>query len=319
MSMPSAFKQFQPNPDNQEIIHLQANIASLEQRLNELQKCGSQSNVAGQIASLQTDINNLQQEVDNTAKSNRQEVKVLLGQFNDLKSSVTEMKNDLLQKIDSDNINKCFTHLDGHRVHTAAEIADKMTTDSVTQLIKDYYSPDNKRQEDKRGDLIEFISYMKDGSRRKLFKSLLASRNIDETKSTKMIDQRVAVSNKKTASFKCPHCLKENVYKTAAYSEGYLVTCCYDSCKRKFHQVACPHCSGSNTWENANYKQGSVVAGAYENCKRTFQQVVCPHCSGSMAWKNAAYKQGSVVTCVYENCKGKFQQLVCAHCLHQGS
>ncbi|CAF3046156.1 unnamed protein product [Rotaria socialis] len=314
MSMPSAFTQFQPNPDNQEIIHLQESIASLEKRLNELQKCGSQSNVAGQIQSLQTDINNFQQQVDNAAKSNRQEAKVLLEKFNDLQKSVAEMKNDLLQKIDTDNIDKCVMHLDGHRVLKAAEVADKMTTDSVTQLIKDYCSPDNRRQEDRRGDLIEFISYMNDRSRRKLFKSLLASMNIDEGKPKKIIDQRVAVSNKKTASFKCPHCTKDIVYKNAVYSEGYLVTCCYDNCKRKFHQVACPHCSGSNTWKNADYQQGSVVTCAYDTCKRKFQQVVCPHCFGSIVWKNADHKEGSVVTCPYETCKRKFQHLACTHC-----
>lgn len=180
------FQQFHPNPENQEIINLQSNLASFEKRLDELQKCTSESDVAVKMASLENDINSLQHQVDNVAKSERQDVKALLEKFNYLKASVTERTDILSKKIYSvddsvqanthrDRINECFLHLDGHRYQKAADVADEMTTEEVKQLIKDYYSSDNEHRENKKQVLSEFIKHMQDSKRHGLFKPLLDS------------------------------------------------------------------------------------------------------------------------------------------------
>ncbi|CAF4033727.1 unnamed protein product [Rotaria magnacalcarata] len=163
------FQQFHSNSENQEIIDLQNNLASFEKRLDELQKCTSASNAAVKVLTLQEDVISLQHQIDNAAKSGKQEVKYLQKNFQDLKTSFTETAKTLSKRVDiiddnlqdntnRDNIHLCITHLDKHRCQAAAVIADKMAIDSVAQLIKDYYSSDDKGKEGRKKDLFEFIN-----------------------------------------------------------------------------------------------------------------------------------------------------------------
>ncbi|CAF0726783.1 unnamed protein product [Adineta steineri] len=164
------FQQFQSNPDNQEIINLQNNIASLGKRLDKLQECTSESNDATKIESLQNDVYNLQRQVDNAAKAGRQDVTGLLEKFNHLNGLATNITETLSQKIDNvndslqantnrDNVNECFLHLDANRYTKAAVVADRMTIDAVKKLIRDYDDLNNEYKEDRRQVLSEFINW----------------------------------------------------------------------------------------------------------------------------------------------------------------
>ncbi|CAF5013255.1 unnamed protein product, partial [Rotaria socialis] len=163
------FQQFHSNSENQEIIDLQNNLASFEKRLDELQKCTSGSDVVVKMLTLQEDVISLQHQIDNAAKSGKQEVKDLQKNFQHLKSSFTETTNILSKRVDviddslqantnRDNIHLCITHLDKHRCQAAAVIADEMAIDSVAQLIKDYYSSDDKGKDGRKKDLLQFIN-----------------------------------------------------------------------------------------------------------------------------------------------------------------
>lgn len=180
------FSQFQPNSENQEMVNLQNNVASIEMRLDELQKNASNSDVSVQMANLQKDIDSIQKTADNVAKSGKKEGEQLLQKFNDLKALAKETTNNLSKKIDKvdslvqantdrDRINECFLHMDAHRYQLAADVADKMTIDVVKQILEDYCSSDDKSRVNRKQVLSEFIKHMQDGKRRDLFTFLLNS------------------------------------------------------------------------------------------------------------------------------------------------
>lgn len=167
-----SFNQFQPDPDNEEITNLQKNVGSLEKRLDEIEKLKSTSDAFMMIQILQDDINKLQRQIDNASRSGRKDITNLVEQFNGLKRSITNQVKQLQQKIDSvdnrlqantddDNKTKCFMHLDAHRCQAAAEIADRMSSNAVIEIIRMYCSPDNQQKADRNKVLFEFLHNMK--------------------------------------------------------------------------------------------------------------------------------------------------------------
>lgn len=178
------FNQFQADPENEEISNLQKNVASLQRRLDEVQKSTSTSDTFTKMLSLQTEMNQLQKQIDDATKSGRKDVADLTTKFNALKSSVTTKLEQLSKKIDSveghmqvnfdnDKISDCWMHLDALRYQIAASIADTMPTTTVTKLITDYAGPKNKHKENRMEILSNFIGFLNDNSQRSSFKSLL--------------------------------------------------------------------------------------------------------------------------------------------------
>lgn len=178
------FQQFQSNAENQEVINLQNNLASLEKRFDDLQKSTSTSDATTKMASLENDINSLQHQVDVVAKSGRKDVQSLLAKFDGLKSGIAAMTINLSKKIDSvddrvqantdrDMVNECYLHLDAKRYEKAAIVADQMSISVVKLLIEDYCNSNTKSNEEKKKVLSEFINHMEDKTRCELFRLLL--------------------------------------------------------------------------------------------------------------------------------------------------
>lgn len=177
-------QQFEQNSDNQEIINLQKHLASFEKRLDELETNKSKSDGGLKIGSLQDDLNNLQRQFDNMARTGRQEVQALVNQFNLLKSRFEEVIESLKNEISglknraaaNENYSRkidCMGHLDGHRFSAAASVADKMTSEEVIEIIRQYCSPYEKYNERKAQAINEFINCMANSSQRGLYKSVL--------------------------------------------------------------------------------------------------------------------------------------------------
>jgi len=180
------FQQFQPNPENQEIIQIQNALASLEHRFDELQVSTAKVDVITQMASLQTDVHFLEQRIDNARRSQTQEVQRLLTRFNALKAAVTNLANSLRTRIDRIDdsvqinrdrqiISECFMHLDGRRLEKAAAAADQLSINAVYQLLHDYCYPNNQYKADRKQALSEFIRYMRNETRRNDFRLFLNS------------------------------------------------------------------------------------------------------------------------------------------------
>ncbi|CAF0909871.1 unnamed protein product [Adineta steineri] len=180
--------QFQPNSNNQVIVDLQSNVASLQKRVDELEKSGSGTNAVSQIRSIQSQISELKGEIDNAAKSGTQEVTALSKQFKALQSSVTEFEDTLSKKVGNldsdlkanttnDNIHQCLLYLLDHQHKKAADVAGKLTNSDVEQVMKDYYNPDSKNKEERKEILSEFINCIKDGVKRNSYKTILDNIN----------------------------------------------------------------------------------------------------------------------------------------------
>jgi flagellar motility protein MotE (MotC chaperone) len=179
-------QQFQSNPGNQEIVDLQNTFASLEKRLDELQRCTSSSDAATKMASIENDIKSIQHRMDDAAKSGRQGVNDLSKKFDQLKASAVETKEALEKRLqgfadsikantERDKINECYMHLDGGRCEDAAAAADELPIEKVEEIIKKFCNKTDKHNGDTKQVLSEFIEYMKSRDRRNSFKTLVDS------------------------------------------------------------------------------------------------------------------------------------------------